>query len=788
MKKAAGLDVNGWRDHVARNWTTLPGEGERIGEIQCGSAGPLTSVVQIGEGSAVRWMGGPPADLAPHGRGGGWGRIGEESRRLFVRDLIEGRTGGPKQLSATFATFVRRASHTVLAIEDSPDSTDEVRERLLNGLSAARCRNPALVWRTVLAALYAIDRGMVQETCTIGVVSHVSAGLSVQKLRIRQAGTRSGLLVPERSRGAMVLESASGMRGLVTQARRAAVGTGGFTSRTAHRAMARSVGRVALGMPREPEIVRLHTGHWEEIDFREDLSPDPVLTGEPVDLSGCAKVLFETLTEGSVRVKMETLVRQTGLRIDETLPPDAVAQGALVAALRMGTGDPVYFDFLPRISTIVVGRDGAANYDLIDEAETLEAGRVYRSPRPAKLAIPKGFDEISIHLRKDAAPHPRKATVRLDAALSADTPVSVWVEQKPAAERARIVMEAPALSRNFQVDWENAEDDTRDWDAIIASFDAPLPSIPDRMVLPCGTEAWEESNRSPGMLGLLDEAAKSGSPDWLLLAQKAMARPFGKYCVSSDGDLPVGLPDDAKMSLDEVTWAAIALTRERLEAGRDRAARDNSALQFLTWQFRRCPPEVGDWLLDCIDSHGGRTGTHPFVWHDSNWMLVYQGLARTVRGGEIEARVLRAILDRDPDTWNWRKESACLALLLSRSETAPLLLSRRDIECIARRVIDETTDELGSDYTRFYYAGLLAGGLLRCRLTDPNALLAGRDPLGDRLYDVIDSARLDLLKRRKPSASLARKRDKYVPILEQILDYIRGEGGNPNLLLDLYDT
>ena len=246
MKKAAGLDVNGWRDHAARNWTTLPGEGERIGEVHCGSAGPLTSVVRIGEGGTARWMGGPPADLAPHGRGGGWGRVGEESRRLFVRDLIEGRTEGPQQLSAAFATFAQRAGHTVLAIEDSPDSSDEVRERLLHGLAAARCGNPALVWRTVLAALYAIDRGIVQDPCTIGVVSHVSAGLTVQKLRILPAGTRNGLLAPERRTESWMLEGASGLRGLVAQARHAAIGAEGDTARRAHRGTARSVGRVAI--------------------------------------------------------------------------------------------------------------------------------------------------------------------------------------------------------------------------------------------------------------------------------------------------------------------------------------------------------------------------------------------------------------------------------------------------------------------------------------------------------------------------------------------------------------
>ena len=184
-----------------------------------------------------------------------------------------------------------------------------------------------------------------------------------------------------------------------------------------------------------------------------------------------------TLQAGIAQQRL-ALACARGLGIDTTLLPDAVARGALVAAQRMADGGPVYFDFLPRISTIVFGQNGAANYDLIDEAETLDAGRIYRSPRPAELAIPKGVDRVSVHLRKDAAPHPRKATVMLDAAPASDIPVPVWVEQKPAAGSARIFMDAPALSRSFQVDWDNAVDDPRDWDEIVASLATPPSRYP----------------------------------------------------------------------------------------------------------------------------------------------------------------------------------------------------------------------------------------------------------------------------------------------------------------------
>lgn len=512
--------------------------------------------------------------------------------------------------------------------------------------------------------------------------------------------------------------------------------------------MAKSVGWLALGLPSEREILRLPNGDWEEItQFGGEALPVWKMDDPVSGLENCDQIFLETITEGDVRSQLEELVASLGVGDVTTLPPEAVARGALVAGERMRDGDPVYFDFLPRISTIVVGNGVAQNFDLIDESETLEAGRVYRSLRPAKLAIPKGFDEISIHLRKDAAPHPRKAVITLNAAQEIETPVSVWVEQKPAAGRARIIMEAPSLARSFAVDWEKAEEDPREWDQIIAAFDTPPPPVPDRLILKCGLNPWRDSPRAPGMFTLLDETERNETVDWRPLAEKAMARPYQEYCVSSDGELPTGIPEDARRQLDTVTRAAVAVNRSRLEAP-EKTLRDNAALQFLTWQFRRCPAEVSEWLVTCIEEQSGQVGTHPFIWHPSNWVLIYQGIARTAQNDAIEARVLRAVLRHKAGSWNYRAESACISIMLSRSTTAPLLLTRDDVEEIGRRAILEFQHAYGSQYTRFNYAPFLVGGIIRWRLKEPRALLTGHDPLADRLEEVIVRARNDLRKRR----------------------------------------
>ena len=785
LKKAAGLDVNGWLDHVARNWSIDLSGDEQIGDVLVGQAGPLTAVVKTGDG---KWIGGKPADLAPHGRGGGWGQVGAADRRVFVRDLIEGKTDSAQKLASAFTELARGATNTVLAIEDSGETTEQVQERLLAAMSIARLRNPALVWRTVLSTLFAIAEGLIKAECVVGVISHASCGLSVQKFRIRLEGEKGDVLAPERRSAAKIHAEALGLRQLFSRVREEALSSQRASLETSGVANSKTLVRLAFGLPYQPEIIRRDNGDWEEVKLDAmDALPAGGIEAASLGLQDCDQIFLETISEGNVRSHLERSLKAAGISVTRTLPSDAVARGALVAAQRMGDGDPVYFDFLPRISTIVSGSEGARNFDLVDETETLEAGRVYRSPEPAQLAIPKGYTATPVYLRKEAELHPRKATIQLAEPLAEATPVSLWVEQKPAAGRARIVMEAPSLGRHFTIDWDQADEDPRAWDDIINSLTAPPPSIPERLVLKCGMMPWNDAPNSPGMLSLLEEI-EAESIDWRQMAVKASSRPGGEYCVSSDGDLPSELSPAVVKQLDKLVRQAFRETEKRLRAGSRHAEQDNAALQFLTWQFRRTPDEVAQWLLECIENHSGAIGTHPFVWHQANWVLVYQGIARTVNDQATEERILASILKRGIESWNYRAESACVSLLLSRSQTAPRLLSRSDVDKIAERAIFEFRREYETQYTRFNYAPFLIGGLLRWRLKEPWALLVGQDPVADRLAQVIIDARADILNRWGADDAFERRQQKYLPILDDLLAYLTGEGGNPNLLLAIYEA
>jgi len=786
-RKISGHDVNGWRDYTARNWTSLPGEDEQIGDVVFSESGPLTSVVNVGEGHTGRWVGGRQADVAPHGNGGGWGEVGHEDRRIDIRSLLEGH-GNSSALSAAFDGAARGAAWNAFSIDDTPETTELVRERILAAAGGARLRNALLVWRPVLAALYAIETEKVSTESRIAVISQSAQGLSVQKLRLRRARGRTGdILAPERRHAAEPVPGPIGYSSLVQNARRIAIGPTGFSARTAHLARARSVGRLALGLPCPTEALRQPNGDWSFVDLgRENVLITPPLDGALPSLEDCSAVFLETLAEGSVRVFLLRLITQQTGRDVVDLPANAVAHGALVAARRLGDGDPVYFDFLPRLSTIVFGLDGASNFDLFNEAETLKAGHIYRSPKPAEFHIPAGHENVSVFLRKEAEPHPRKATVTLDTPLKSPSPVSLWVEQKPAAGRARIVLEAPELGRHFAIDWDQAEDDPRSWAEIIASVADKPPSIPQRLVLKTGLHPWQDSQHSDGLSRLLVSENGKVAIGWDDLATKLAARPFGEYCISSDGELPDGIAPEDIERLDHLTRQALDATRTRLSDAPGSADKGNAALKFLTWQFRRCPPVVADWLLDCVEGRGLPIFSHPFVKLPSSWILVYQGLGRITGDEMTERRALRTLLDTDIRSWNWRLESATVAFLLSRSDTAPRLLDRKDITKLVKRTVIDFESNLRTEYTKFNYAPFLLAGVLRWRLREPKGLLLGHDPLADQLLRVIERAEHDLRSRRGASVSLNKKKTKYLPILADLRSELEGEGGNPDLLLNIY--
>lgn len=775
-RKLCGYDLNGWRDIAARNWFLRPGDEEEFIDEVLTHGGLLTSVVFAGEGENARWIGGSEAILAPHGRGGGWGHIGDPNRRKRVRSLIDGDSRDLKALTAAFAGLARHSDCAVAAIDDLPTTTETQQENLLNALLQTRANARLLVWRPVLVALYAIGQGLVQEGQRVGVICHAPEGFSLQILRIRrESGQYSALLAPERRVFGKSIRCSMGYQSLVNEAQALVMPVGSDRQDEGLEWLG-AVGRLAMGQHALPELIRKGNGTWQEISVSRslDLPQSNLSQVDFKDVAGCDVTLFESLTEGEIKTSLHRLLEETCQRTLPELPQSTVAAGALLAARRVAARDPVYFDFLPRISTIVQRPEGPQNFDLISADETLPAGRLYRSEEPAKLAVLGGQQRFTVYIRKEAERWPRKAVVDMGAPLPGTTPVDLFVEQAPASGRARILVHTPA-SRQFSVDWEMAEEIQEEWDSIIANLVLPLPTIPKKLILPCGMVGWEDDGLSPGLRRLLHANATRRAVDWEKLADKLIQRTNGAYCVSSDGSLPAGVSRDDVQRFDQLTGRALELLRN--SAAR-RVQVDSGPVRYLTWQFQRCPKEVLDILLMAWEPGNA------LVQHPSTRVLFYQGVGRIVSDEVQEKAVLEKLLRKPVDKWNWRLETACAAFLLSRSDTAPLLLDRDQVELLGGRVLIEFAESLRSTYSKFHYAPFLLVGLLRWRLKEPRALVASTDALAKKLSAAVDAALLDLHDRMAGESAFRR----YIPILEQIKTELEGEGTNPDLLLDIYTS
>jgi len=776
QRRICGYDVNGWRDFAARNWETNTDGEEQFTDVIVTSGEPLSDVIRSGEGANIRWIGGVSARLAPHGRGDGWGEIGRAENRRSVREYL-GRTEEPF-LASALTGLVSGAQTAVLSISDTPDTTEVTQERLSRLLGTAKIRQGLLVWRPVLAALHAIRQRLLSEGQTVGIVSHDPEGLSLQTLRIRPDGTAP---TPERRTAGTLLPTRFGYSGLRAEALNAVVAAGSQNGNSDHLRQAASIAQLTFGLPTRPEVLRNARGRWEVLTPPSWITPSPPDVSPEAfeELADCDVILAETLCEGHLRETFLRRVSELAERDPILLPSDAVARGAQEAARRYASGEAVYFDFLPTISTIVGSQfRGAVSHDLVSPDETLPAGKVYRSSRPAIFGLSPGQRHLHLHLHKDAAPWPKEAIVDLGIPAGDAAEVRLHVEQTPAQGRAKIHVDAPHIGRGLQVEWDGATLIKKDWNALIEEQNGPRPTVPPRLILACGMISWTDDARGGGLTTLM-EAAVQSDPDWSSLAATLTQRPEQQYCISSDGALPEDVGASDAHMLDALT--ARALT-EVNEIARQIREPDTAALKFLTWQFRRCPSEVADLLMDEIER--SVTGETPrFANHPSSWQLIYQGLGRVIASPAQEARAIRLLCLDQGREWRWREHTAAMAFLLSRSATAPALLTRENVGLLASKLSTEFRGDCGKGFIKLRYAPLLLMGLLRWRISEPYSLVAGQDRIADELLASIEYAQLQIA--REVSLTKA-KFEKLNKNLRDLVNELKGEGTNPNLPQELY--
>ena len=780
MRRLVGYDLNGWRDVAARNWLEQPGQEVAEGMEQIVSGGVGGVVVRLGETGCEGLMGGAQALRAPHGLGPGWGFVGAPARRLSVKDLLAAPSHHVPEIAAALRGLAdptgpggRFPTTAVLAIPDSA-AYEEEQEALLLALRAIRATGDSLlVWRPVLACLAALDRGTIDGVSRVGIIGHDRGGLTSQMLPMRED---RGLWAPERREIGQLHIWGGGLDALRRRAWQALVDACETPQQTGHLATARILVPLALGDTPSPEPVRRFTGGWEIVS-PELMTPQlPPIPQSLIDhLRGCEAILIDTPTAGAMR---ESLLDALSANLPCPVHPldyGEVARGALLAAGRVARGEPVYFDFLPQLSTIVQDAEGARSFDLIPPDALLPAGRVYRSAQPARLGLMAGMDRIKVYLKKQQADACRLVEVPLAAPADRAAAVTLDVEQAPAAGRARLTLASDAFPAPLLVDWERAEVLEESWDELIENLRRPRPNLPNRVVLPCGLDTWQGQNGAEGLEELLMRSVAQDRYDWARLATLMAARVDGRYAISSDGLLPDGLSREAAQALDSATSAAEAHVVARLES---RVRASNDSLRFLTWQFRRCPTSVIAPMLEALEAP---IGGHVFVQLGGNRQLVYQGLGRVLREESTQRTVFDHLMSVPRAQWH-RDHIACAAHVLSRTEKGPIFLARGEIDQLGEIVLRFNAEAVGGQYrSPFIYAPFLMVGLLRFRLVDPWALVVQQDPLADRLLISTEKVIADMEKRFSRDQRIGR----YRQVLEDACEWLKGEGRNPDILLDL---
>ncbi|MDV7142016.1 hypothetical protein R3X27_04900 [Tropicimonas sp. TH_r6] len=778
MKRLVGIDLNGWNDFTARNWLDVPGqEIEKTNQVIHGGIGG--SVVRVREKTdGVEYIGGIQAERAPHGRGAGWGKmIGEASRRRQVLDLLE----KPKEHTEEIARAIQamadgRKSTMVMAIPDLPSLDEGRQEALLSAMQILRPGRRLLVWRPVLAALAALSLFKEEPWETIrsvGVLDHNTDGFALQTLRLRHQGVPA----PERQSVGEPIASELGLGAIQRQALSALLECCEDQTHIAHVISSPLSWRMALGLDTGPLPLRRWNGSWEVIKPPESFLPNsgelPITMGASIEK--CDVILLATPTNGSIRQRIREAIETSLGRSIVMLEPNSIACGALEAARRLADGLPVYYDFLPQISTIIQDSDGAKSYNLIPPNALLPAGQLYRSSDPARLGMLAGTEEVKVHLKKESIAEPRRAVVALPLPVATNCTVELHVQQAPAAGRAHLTLTSEVLTGPVIVDWDQAEPLAMNWEELIESLEPEKPTVPNRLVLPCGTENWYGRKNRPGLLELLEQEVPALYPNWQLLARKMSNRPFGKYSVSSDGELSSDLPEEAEDILNQASALAEADVAKRLAGG---GSQDNNSLGFLTWLFRRCPDWIPPVLLEAL--HAGHKN-HAFFEKYQSATLLLQGLGRTAKDPEVQRQTFDYLLALPVQGWK-KDQMACASQLLSRTESAPKLLKREEVEKIAGIAEGKVLEAVGERFTsRYSYGPFLLVGLLRWRLVDPWALVVDRDPVADRLFKATQLLVDHLSRQLEEEHYLAR----YHAVLLQVLEELAGEGSNPNLLFDL---
>jgi hypothetical protein len=153
-------------------------------------------------------------------------------------------------------------------------------------------------------------------------------------------------------------------------------------------------------------------------------------------------------------------------KCDVVLPADAVTRGAYLYGARLLAGEPAYLDTLPGLYILSEVKElkSFAYFPLVVPG-VWEGGRTWRLPVPLRrFSVTKGVEQFPAMLKRSDEQNCRRVITSIPAP-TADTPVIIRAEMRPAHGRAKVTIEGAEGQENVfgdqrvvTLDWTKMEE------------------------------------------------------------------------------------------------------------------------------------------------------------------------------------------------------------------------------------------------------------------------------------------------------------------------------------------
>ncbi|WP_092180310.1 hypothetical protein [Devosia sp. YR412] len=677
----------------------------------------------------------------------------------------------------------------MLTVPDLPVFDEVAQSRTLAALKGIKRAQPRLLWRSVAVFLDSLHEGVLStstERKPVLVLVHGEDGIEAQQLVLRRVEEYPGHFAPERDGYGRLLFPELGLKTLHERLARAMLEANlelaEGRSEASRTPIGMLMGEVSAG---DVEILRRNNGTWMEVE-----APDlpsrlmPPLDRPSLEGLNAEKVLIASPLSPPLRAQLVEELRGIFPSI-EVLPWESIARGALRAGRLIERGLPHYLDRLTPISLAVMDGEGPSFHSLMPTTATVPANREYVSEPITGLRWGRGKTQIEFfvlkgHVQTDDV-EVRHWTVNADTSPSQDAGVELRLRQTPGQSWAKLSL----TSKNWdglqaiELEWDRLRPDPRSPEEILAALERPNPTVPRRIIEEPHLLAWIDDGGVVGLATRLESHAPVKDLAQAIRRSKWVADlGLGFRPIGTDGTFPANLlPHTQRLFSERLEEAE----RQIVEVWRGNGVfRDNSALLFATWAFARCPVQIQEALVETLEREA-ETGRAPLLATNGARVVIIAGAGRAVTGTERLGRMFHTLVNRQTNT----VILSALSSALSRRAEAPGALTPALVAKIASR-LDSVLDDLVAQRSfkiKFKNALTVLTGLLRYREIEPWALVRDRNLSAEKLALRLESAKEILSSHAGTVPQGAMK----IAIVSDLIDYLSGVGGDPNILRQIED-